>query len=74
MPNSKPIEYWKVVIYESDCKSEKIFCGKGGRKRALQYASMARKRKEGIFKTEVLACLPKWESVEVWRSDAPIRL
>lgn len=65
MPN-RPTEYWKAVIHEEDVRTEKIFCGRGGRKRALQYAARARRKSAKLIQTEVFSCIPSWELVEVW--------
>lgn len=66
MSTRHPMEFWKVVIYDGDVKIEKIFGGKGGRKKAFEYASLARRKKEYLRKTEVFSCIPRWTLVERW--------
>lgn len=65
MPN-RPMEFWKVVIHDDGVKVEKIFGGKGGRKKAFEYARMARRKKETLLFTEVFSCKPRWTLEERW--------
>lgn len=65
MPN-RPMEFWKVIVYDGDAKIERIFGGKGGRKKALEYAAISRRKKEYLRRTEVFCCIPRWTLHERW--------
>lgn len=66
MSHNKPVEYWKVVVYYGDAKDVKVYYGKGGRKRAFEYAALARRKKENLISTEVFSCIPVWTLAERW--------
>lgn len=69
MPN-RPMEFWKVVVYEADgSKTERIYRGQGGRKKAFECASMARRKKETLVRTEVFCCKPVWDLAECWEAQ-----
>ncbi len=70
MPKIRPKEYWKATIYLPDRSFERTFCGKGGRKRALEWIGREKKKNGFVYRATLECCIPEWDLAWEWEDAA----
>lgn len=64
---ARPQEYWKVTATAENYRRERLYRGRGGKKKAMDFVTFC--KNNGAMTVKLESCIPKWTIEYYWEKE-----